>query len=317
MASDATYAWMRDPDGNKDDIKTCWDDTELYSWDWTVAGSASATCYETTNTIITPIFNKWSCSTGSDASGNDWWLDRYWSFRGPKVGSASTHAAKSCMDILQKGGSTGDGTYWIDTDGQDGDAPFQTYCDMTTDGGGWTLVAVCRPSDGNNCWSKDAVGTVINPDSATTVKLSDPNIRSLIDENGITRAYWSQDTRYCGSGGSATVYNKIVDPDNGWQSHGCGSSGVRQFYYKSSYGASWGNIIVATSTGCSCAANGWSNTRLDSCSITWVAGCEGAPSMSHMCDASVCGQERANVIVWARSTPADYIELDFAEGDDG
>ena len=49
-------------------------------------------------------------------------------------------------------GSTTSGIYTIDPDGAGFVDPFDVYCDMTTDSGGWTLVLNLDTSDGNVIW---------------------------------------------------------------------------------------------------------------------------------------------------------------------
>ena len=52
----------------------------------------------------------------------------------PEASSQAT--GSSCKDILDNGQSTGDGVYTINVNSKE----FDVYCDMTSAGGGWTMI---------------------------------------------------------------------------------------------------------------------------------------------------------------------------------
>ncbi len=128
-----------------------------YTLAWTVDGSTYSGATTTTlsgDTVPgsdTGPGEVWTCSSTPD-DGTDAGTPGTASVTiGCLTGSDASCPAADCATILSDGDSLGDGTYWIDPIGS---GAYEVWCDMTTDGGGWTLVSVSS-DDGQDTWTWD------------------------------------------------------------------------------------------------------------------------------------------------------------------
>lgn len=72
----------------------------------------------------------------------------YWNSYSNKNGLSPETAGDNAYQIKTDFPSSQDGLYWIKNDNISGGTPFQIYADMTTNGGGWTLLVTNQNTNG-------------------------------------------------------------------------------------------------------------------------------------------------------------------------
>ena len=111
-------------------------------------------------------------------SGSTWYS---WASGPSTYGTVISEPGLSCKDIYDINATTQgvDGNYFIDPDGAGGNAAYECECDMTRNGGGWTLVVNTGPKRTNTNNTAAYGTTPITKAQSAFSKVSDADINLL------------------------------------------------------------------------------------------------------------------------------------------
>ncbi len=102
---------------------------------------------------------------------------------------------RSCLAIKQANPAAASGNYTIDPDGAGGAAPFSVYCDMTTEGGGWTRI---------NGLSNATIAQIRQPSAQQLIKCTDGGSRYVSSPSTTAAFSFSARANVPGTWGSSS-----------------------------------------------------------------------------------------------------------------
>ena len=101
--------------------------------------SISAECHVRRVDVAAAILNRAPDEIAKSISDAQGFMEGLLGSAGPD-GTSAEQAAASCKAIKEAHPNTESGVYWVDVTGEETDDALQVFCEMETDGGGWTLV---------------------------------------------------------------------------------------------------------------------------------------------------------------------------------
>ena len=188
-----------------------------------------------------------------------------------KNGLTELTAGDSAYQIKTDFPASADGLYWISNPNIDGGTPFQIYADMTTDGGGWTLL-VTNQNGADGQWTyqnailRNQSTPVISGASYSIVayadylKKSGPTFQYMLEAEtrGNWGGIWTAPQSYTFVKNDNTQTNITLDIKFGtWEYDGNGVEKIMPWYSDSSgllttsenAGGDWWGTIIAKNWG--------------------------------------------------------------------
>ena len=138
------------------------------------------------------------------------------------LGQDSVCPADSCYEVLStRTDSPSDGVYWVDPSGG---SAYEVWCDLSTEGGGWTLLSVVTNNDsaqwlptGANWVTSTTLGDPTDPTvnaDAKSQAFNDMPVDELMIVHAPSTVGLVSDTSCLGSNTLLTIFQRDSEPDS-------------------------------------------------------------------------------------------------------